>query len=838
MQSADYTPVLSRPRPQSAKARPQSAGAVRSRPVAASTARAEKQLASVYAPRPQSASAGSGTQGVRGLRSDAKSRSTKPGAPHEVDLLGTEARLLRWAESLWEELRVPRHDRRAFVDSLGRDLGPSRKSCVALAAHVRLLRNHRADTIAVVRAIQLRERSLAALATHVDALQAEESAETEASNDGGAAAALGEALEALNNASAQTVQAIETWRQLMWRPRGFVWREENYLVKMRSDAAIALRRVPPRALAQWPRWRSAGIHAAPEEAEVEAQPQLILFDAVFAPTPAPASTDDGELAPLQRWLNQCADARSASCPPQLSPTAQWHAVTGEDALQRAVKREAEQLARSKIELPLLRWLPPTTPPHVWQAAMSVTAVPSGPSRTVPASDAKKTRARKKPASQAREGEELHATKGDARITCADHDLDSGGVESDKIEESGAALALGAAPRHEARKEEQREDRPPATPSNPSAAPVASAVHASAAARSKSRPRPSTQVKKEPEDQLNRGREAQLRPHLLTTAQGTKGTSFVLCVMPLEIFGSAPPPILQRANFHITGTSRPAPRATGRGRSAIHRRLDSASRNDAVVSPPRLQPLTPARAGAGLNTKVSTALAPDVTSNAATLAHSGHFMQGRRGVNVPAVAGPHEAGAAAMHDQQGGRSFDGRWRNVFVTMRLGDQEQQSTEIDGDFEGANWLNPNMEGPEGRTNQINQQLADAGLDLDASRSVRASSGTGAKRGRKPMRLATSLNPTAKEQLPPLLFNVSEELLLCHPLEVALWRAGNAELGVEDELLGATRVRMERFAGAVGDQLTATGDVQLDVEVPRSHLLGERDRERARARARIAAR
>ena len=98
------------------------------------------------------------------------------------------------------------------------------------------------------------------------------------------------------------------------------------------------------------------------------------------------------------------------------------------------------------------------------------------------------------------------------------------------------------------------------------------------------------------------------------------------------------------------------------------------------------------------------------------------MQGRRGVNVPAVAGPHEAGAAAMHDQQGGRSFDGRWRNVFVTMRLGDQEQQSTEIDGDFEGANWLNPNMEGPEGRTNQINQQLADAGLDLDASRSVRA--------------------------------------------------------------------------------------------------------------------
>ena len=63
MQSADYTPVLSRPRPQSAKARPQSAGAVRSRPVAASTARAEKQLASVYAPRPQSASAGSGTQG-------------------------------------------------------------------------------------------------------------------------------------------------------------------------------------------------------------------------------------------------------------------------------------------------------------------------------------------------------------------------------------------------------------------------------------------------------------------------------------------------------------------------------------------------------------------------------------------------------------------------------------------------------------------------------------------------------------------------------------------------------------------------------------------------------
>ena len=135
MQQA-YSPVLSRARPQSAKARPQSAGAVRSR-VAASTARAEKQLESVYGRRPQSASAGSGTQGVRGLRSDAKSRSTKPGAPHEVDLLGTEARLLRWAESLWEELRVPRHDRRAFIDSLGRDLGPSRKSCVALAAHVR-----------------------------------------------------------------------------------------------------------------------------------------------------------------------------------------------------------------------------------------------------------------------------------------------------------------------------------------------------------------------------------------------------------------------------------------------------------------------------------------------------------------------------------------------------------------------------------------------------------------------------------------------------------------------------------------------------------------------------
>ena len=76
----------------------------------------------------------------------------------------------------------------------------------------------------------------------------------------------------------------------------------------------------------------------------------------------------------------------------------------------------------------------------------------------------------------------------------------------------------------------------------------------------------------------------------------------------------------------------------------------------------------------------------------------------------------------------------------------------------------------------------------------------------------------PTSVEQanrLPPLLFNVDELLLLSQPLVIALWRRHDAL--DHDELLGAARVKVDRLAGAVGDALTATGDVQLDVEVRR---------------------
>ena len=159
-------------------------------------------------------------------------------------------------EALWQTLQIPQADREFYRQSLC--LGPpqSMDHCREIARYIDVLHNHRHATINVLKAIDAREMSLKRCFDVLEALHRKSmhSPEDEhgSSNHRVVKSRVGGGMDSaelwrkelllglkdLQTLTVAVIRNVQIWRRNMWRPRGFVWRNQNYLTKIRMDMNV------------------------------------------------------------------------------------------------------------------------------------------------------------------------------------------------------------------------------------------------------------------------------------------------------------------------------------------------------------------------------------------------------------------------------------------------------------------------------------------------------------------------------------------------------------------------------------------------------------------------
>ncbi|CAM9380944.1 unnamed protein product, partial [Ectocarpus sp. 8 AP-2014] len=164
-------------------------------------------------------------------------------------------------QALWQELKIPDPDRAyvtaAYLDAGGGgggfsgqragggggmeeppvggggggggNSGPTSENVNReLTRQIRLLLEHRAATVKVLRSVNARESRLCEVEQALQAFQWHRGLDTDA---------LGVvvSLAGLRDASLDVVRSVEEWRTNLWQPRAFCWRGVNYLEKMSQD---------------------------------------------------------------------------------------------------------------------------------------------------------------------------------------------------------------------------------------------------------------------------------------------------------------------------------------------------------------------------------------------------------------------------------------------------------------------------------------------------------------------------------------------------------------------------------------------------------------------------
>ncbi|CAM9358482.1 unnamed protein product [Ectocarpus fasciculatus] len=97
-----------------------------------------------------------------------------------------------------------------------------------LTRQIRLLLEHRAATVKVLRSVNARELRLCEIEQALQAFQWHRGLDTDAIG-------VVVSLAGLRDASLDVVRAVEEWRTNLWQPRAFCWRGVNYLEKMSQD---------------------------------------------------------------------------------------------------------------------------------------------------------------------------------------------------------------------------------------------------------------------------------------------------------------------------------------------------------------------------------------------------------------------------------------------------------------------------------------------------------------------------------------------------------------------------------------------------------------------------
>jgi len=139
--------------------------------------------------------------------------------------------------SLWDELKVPDADRKFYTASLCRSPPESARQCIELAKYINSLKNHRESTIGVLRAIKLRESSVASCCDILAAIKRKNLRSGKGLTEVWKTELIC-ALEDVAVSSVFVVACIQNWRESLWRPLPFMFNGENYYNKMASDMKV------------------------------------------------------------------------------------------------------------------------------------------------------------------------------------------------------------------------------------------------------------------------------------------------------------------------------------------------------------------------------------------------------------------------------------------------------------------------------------------------------------------------------------------------------------------------------------------------------------------------
>ncbi|CAB1120695.1 unnamed protein product [Ectocarpus sp. CCAP 1310/34] len=456
-------------------------------------------------------------------------------------------------QALWQELKIPGPDR-AYVTAAylgggggafsgqragggggmekppvrgggggGGNSGPTNENVNReLTRQIRLLLEHRAATVKVLRSVNARESRLCEVEQALQAFQWHRGLDTDA---------LGVvvSLAGLRDASLDVVRAVEEWRTNLWQPRAFCWRGVNYLEKMSQDTIFLRSPVGKSLLA------SVGLEAEDMVSRLVSRkryrgqpPQVFGSASMFvlfpsgnggvAPSAIPGDSStcgselsDGErgtegdvlrppptivrLTPKAelvsayraRYFEQSpvvgAGGRSGGESGDVrgergrlkstaaAATAAMEAVVVQEAaLQRRVKAERVRLATKGCFVPLLRWLPgdsrnPAPKGKRRRSSSSPPPVPPAAGNTNPPPGAEsKTHAAK------HVGDSFKHDDGRSGATAVRDVPDSAAIPPDPLTGAGASLFRGSVPdsaqqerltvsrEGDGRQEEDREDK--------------------------------------------------------------------------------------------------------------------------------------------------------------------------------------------------------------------------------------------------------------------------------------------------------------------------------------------------------------------------------------------
>ena len=170
-------------------------------------------------------------------------------------------------EDLWEEIKIPHADRKFYRESLCKSPPTGVEQCQELANYIVMLKYHRKSTVAVLRAIEIREF---ALSKCLDLLYAINRKAQRAANHQRTTGLVGESRETVRDlvvvkgvdsitqvlqeelvavlrdvqlATLNVVRLIQLWRRNLWRPHPFVYQKDgkndvNYMLKIGTDLNV------------------------------------------------------------------------------------------------------------------------------------------------------------------------------------------------------------------------------------------------------------------------------------------------------------------------------------------------------------------------------------------------------------------------------------------------------------------------------------------------------------------------------------------------------------------------------------------------------------------------
>eukprot|EP01038_Epipyxis_sp_PR26KG_P008654 gene8654-11697_t len=149
-------------------------------------------------------------------------------------------------EYMWDLLKMSQEDRQFYRSSLCKGPPNSLEHCQKLAAYISILKEYRKSTYSVLESIQQREKAITICYDLLSTLQRKFDGVT-------ISAKINEqtsysdlfwkeeiliSFTSLRFHTVQVIRKIQAWRRCLWRPHPFVWRNINYLSKMRFDMNV------------------------------------------------------------------------------------------------------------------------------------------------------------------------------------------------------------------------------------------------------------------------------------------------------------------------------------------------------------------------------------------------------------------------------------------------------------------------------------------------------------------------------------------------------------------------------------------------------------------------